>query len=155
MSPGRHSDPTVDPTVNPAAGSGGSAPQSTLRHGAAFLGSGLVALAVDMGMLSLLTRGVGMSAFVARPIGIFTAMVAGWLCHRTFTFVVEGRPTLAEFVRYATVAWSASALNYAIYAGILNFAPTVAPEAALFGSSLITMVFSYFGFRFGVFAKRS
>lgn len=143
MSPGQHSKSTVGP-----------APQSILRHGLAFLGSGLVALAVDMGMLSLLTRALGMSAFVARPIGIFTAMVAAWLCNRTFTFVVAGPPTLAEFSRYATVAWTASALNYAIYAGILHFSPVVAPEAALVGSSLITMVFSYCGFRFGVFAKR-
>ena len=141
---------TDDDAAHPEQG------QGIVRHGAGFIGSGLAALLVDMGVLSLLTRAFGVSAFVARPVGIALAMLVGWLCQRTFTFLVKTPPSLAEFARYAAVASSAAALNYAIYSAILLLAPRVTdtvvpPEAALVLSSLIAMVFSYAGMKFSVF----
>ena len=129
-----------------------------IRHSAGFIGSGVAALLVDMGVLSLLTRAFGVSAFVARPIGIALAMVVGWLCQRTFTFLIKTPLSLAEFARYAAVASGAAALNYAIYSAILLLAPLAAgsvvpPEIALFCSSMIALVFSYAGMKFGVFKK--
>ena len=124
---------------------------SLARQGAGFFVSGLVALAVDVGTTSLLTRGTSMSAFIARPIGIALAMVVAWACHRRLTFVVKTAPTLTEFARYATVAWGAAGVNYAMYVGILLLAPTLAPEIALLLSSVASMIVSYFGMRFGVF----
>jgi putative flippase GtrA len=120
-------------------------------HGMGFLASGLTALAVDMGVLSVLTRVVGVSAFIARPIGIMAAMIAGWLCHRTLTFSVQSAPRLAEFMKYAAVAWGAAAVNYALYAGLLVAIPGLPPEAALCASSAVAMFVSYVGMRFGVF----
>ena len=127
--------------------------QSLARHGAGFLASGLIALAVDAGMTSLLTRAFGVSAFVARPIAIAIAMVVAWACHRRLTFAVKTAPTLDEFGRYAAVAWGAAGVNYAIYAAILLALPAVAPEVALFASSVASMVVSYLGMRFGVFTR--
>ena len=53
------------------------------------------------------------------------------------------------------MAWSAAALNYAIYAAILFSVPALAPELAVAGASSVAMVASYGGMRFGVFTKRS
>ena len=127
--------------------------QSLARHGLGFLISGLIALAVDAGTTSLLTRGLGMSAFISRPLGIALAMVAGWACHRRLTFAVKTDPTLAELGRYAALGWSVAALNYAVYAGLLLAFPALAPEAALSASSIVAMAASYVGMRFGVFTR--
>jgi len=124
-----------------------------LRHGPGFLMSGIIALFVDMGVTSLLTRGVGIPALIARLVAIKTAMVVAWLCHRTLTFKVTTAPTLAEFGRYAAVAWTSAGVNYALYAAILLSAPWMAPEIALVLSSLVAMAVSYVGMRFGVFGR--
>lgn len=138
----------VEPSRSAANGQ-----QSMARHGAGFLASGIIALAVDAGMTSLLTRVFGVPALVARPIAIAMAMVVAWICHRHLTFAVKSAPTLAEFGRYAAVASGAAGVNYAIYAAILLALPAVAPEVALFASSIASMVVSYLGMRFGVFKR--
>jgi len=129
----------------------GTPDPSPARQGAGFLISGLIALAVDMGVTSALTRLAGMSPYLARPVAIFMAMIAGWACHRNLTFAVQAPPSLAEFARYAAVAWGVAALNYAVYAGILALAPGVPPEAALIASSLVAMTASFLGMKRGVF----
>ena len=138
----------MDPTQPVAASE-----QSLARHGSGFLASGMIALAVDTSVTSLLTRALGLSAFVARPIAIAIAMVVAWACHRHLTFAITTAPTLSEFGRYAAVAWAAAGVNYAIYAGILLLLPAIAPELALVASSGISMIVSYAGMRFGVFKK--
>lgn len=127
--------------------------QTLARHGAGFLVSGLIALAVDAGMTSLLTRAFGVPPLLARPVAIAIAMVVAWTCHRHLTFAVKTAPSLGEFGRYAAVAWSAAGVNYVIYAVILLALPFIAPEVALVGSSLVSMVVSYLGMRFGVFTR--
>ena len=124
-----------------------------MRQGAGFLASGLIALGVDMGVTSALTRLAGFSPYLARPLGIALAMVAGWLCHRRLTFAVKDPPSLAEFARYAAVAWGVAALNYVVYAGELAALPALAPEAALVVSSLVAMAASFVGMKLGVFRK--
>ena len=62
-------------------------------------------------------------------------------------------PSWREFGRFAAVAWSANALNYAIYAVILLARPVTLPVVALVISSGIAAVFSYVGFRLGVFRE--
>jgi putative flippase GtrA len=138
-----------------AAEGNGAAPggRHPLRHGLAFLVSGGVAFAVDALVLELLTRGVGVPPIVARLAAIALAMVAGWLMHRTFTFVVEAPPSVAEFLRYAGVAWSAAAINYGVFVLVVLAWPAVAPLAALVISSLAAMLFSYLGMRFAAFRR--
>lgn len=138
------------------AGEGnGAAPggQHPLRHGLAFLVSGGVAFAVDALVLELLTRGAGVPPILARLAAIALAMVAGWLMHRTFTFLVEAPPSFAEFLRYAGVAWSAAAINYGVFVLIVLVWPAVAPLAALVLSSAVAMLFSYLGMRFAAFRR--
>ena len=124
-----------------------------IQHTAGFLASGVIALTVDLGITSILVRGFGISAFVARPPAIGFAIVVAWLCHRRLTFALQTPPTFAEFAKYATVASSAAGINYAIYAALLLIMPTLATEIALFAASICSLGVSYLGMRFGVFSK--
>lgn len=139
-----------------ASGGNGAAPggRHPLRHGLAFLVSGGVAFVVDASVLELLTRAFGVHPIAARLAAIALAMVAGWLMHRTFTFAVEARPSLSEFVRYAGVAWSAAAINYGVFVLVVLAYPNVEPLAALVISSAVAMGFAYLGMRFAAFRGR-
>lgn len=142
----------------PDSGSLSSSKQSpaargVVRHLGGFATSGAIAFTVDATILTLLTRGLGVDPFVARIAAIAAAMVAGWLSHRRLTFDVRTPATAAEFLSYAAVAWTSAALNYLVYAAILVLRPATDPLAALVAASLVAMIFSYLGMRFGVFRK--
>src|SRR5258707_1076848 len=125
--------------------------QHPVRHGLGFLVSGGTAFAVDALVLELLTILLDVHPIAARLVAISLAMVAGWLMHRTFTFAVPTPPTVAEFVRYAGVAWTAAALNYGLFVLILLASPGTEPLVALVVSSAAAMIFAYLGMRFGAF----
>lgn len=127
--------------------------QHPLRHGLAFLLSGGTAFAVDATVLELLTALWGVPAIAARVAAIALAMVAGWLMHRTFTFAVATPPSLAEFVRYAGVAWAAAAVNYAVFVLVLLARPGTHPLVGVVVSSITAMVLAYVGMRFGAFPR--
>jgi len=129
-------------------------PPHPLRQGVGFLVSGGVAFAIDALVLELLMRGLGVSAIFARVVSIALAMVVAWLMHRRLTFAVAAPPSVAEFLRYAGVAWTAAAINYAVFVLIVLVWPGVAPLAALVASSLVAMVFAYLGMRFAAFRYR-
>lgn len=125
----------------------------SLRHWGGFVFSGGTAFLIDAGITLALTRLVGLDRFTARLIGILVAMVAAWLMHRRISFNVSAPPSLREFLRFAAVAWAANALNYAIYALILLAWPAVWTIVALVASTAVATVFSYLGFRLGVFRE--
>lgn len=122
------------------------------RHLLGFLGSGGTAFLVDAGITLLLTQ-AGLSPFIARLIAIAVAMVVAWLMHRRFTFAVSEPPSVRELLKFSAVAWSANALNYGIYAAVLVIWPALWPLAAMVLSTAVAMMFSYAGFRLGVFRK--
>ena len=128
--------------------------RSAVRHGAGFVASGLLATAVDAAMLEVLTRGAGLDPFSARLLAIVAAMVAAFFAHRRLTFAMTTPPTLAEFTRFLAVAWSASAVNYGLYALVLLARPETPPLLALVAATAVSMAVSYIGMRFGVFARR-
>ena len=121
------------------------------RHFAAFVLCGLLAYAVDSGLLALGIWVVGLDARVARFGGIATAMVVSWLCQRRWTFAVSGPPTLREFIRFAGAAWLAAAVNYAVFAAIIFCSPTVWPQIALIAATTVATIVSYLSMRYGVF----
>jgi putative flippase GtrA len=127
--------------------------QHPVRHGLAFLFSGGTAFAVDATVLELLTALWGVPAIAARVAAIALAMVAGWLMHRTFTFAVATPPSVAEFVRYAGVAWSAAAVNYAVFVLLLLARPGTHPLVGVVVSSITAMVLAYVGMRFAAFPR--
>ena len=125
-----------------------------LKHWTGFLASGLIALSVDATILEVGIRLFGLHPLVARLLGISCAMVAGWLAHRTLTFMLRSRPTWREFARYAAVAWTTQAINYGTFASILIVRPTIQPFVALLLASIVATVFAYVGMRYGAFRGR-
>jgi putative flippase GtrA len=134
----------------------GIAPEgmSPMRHGLAFLVSGSIAFCVDAIILKSLIALFAIHPIIARFFAISTAMVAGWLSHRTFTFAVLAAPSFREFLRYAAVAWSAAAINYALFVLIILALPGIEPLFAMVASSIGAMSFSYLGMRFAAFRRR-
>jgi putative flippase GtrA len=128
--------------------------QHPIRHGLGFLVSGGTAFAVDALVLQLLTALLGLHPIAARLVAISLAMVAGWLMHRTLTFAVPTPPSVAEFLRYAGVAWTAAALNYGLFVLIVLARPGTQPLVALVVSSAAAMIFAYLGMRFAAFRRR-
>ena len=122
-----------------------------VRHYGGFVLAGVCALATDTAMLALLTRGAGLSPFVARPFGIAVAMVVSWLINRTITFSSPNRPSFVEFSKFAGVSFTSQVVNYSVFAGLLLAFPKLVPELALFLACFVSMFVSYAGFRFGVF----
>lgn len=127
-------------------GSGGGA-----AHLAGFVFSGLLALAVDAGLLMALTHGAGISPFLARVPSILLSMVAGWLSNRRLTFRVAGPPHLTEFLRYAMASGTGVAVNYAIFSGLLLAWHGLPPLAALVLASGAAAGVSYAGYRWFAF----
>jgi putative flippase GtrA len=127
---------------------------SGLKQGAGFLTSGLLAFAVDAVVLKTLTAWGGLSPLVARVFAIAMAMVVGWMAHRRLTFAVSVPPSVMEFLRYAAVAWTAAAINYAIFAAILLVRPGTEPLIALVIASAVAMGIAYLGMRYGVFRSK-
>ncbi len=121
------------------------------RHVGGFILGGVAALLVDLAILELLTRGAGISPFLARIPAIAVAMVVSWLINRTVTFAVTTPPTLAEFGKFAAVSWVAQAVNYASYATLLLLFPALPPAAAVILGCGPAVAVAYAGFRFGVF----
>lgn len=133
-----------------------SAPRTntrSLRHWGGFVFSGGTAFLIDAAVTTTLVRFAHFDPYSARFIAILIAMVAAWLMHRRITFDVAGPPTMQEFLRFAAVAWIANALNYGIYVVLLLVWRELLPLAALVASTAVATVFSYLGFRLGVFRE--
>lgn len=125
-----------------------------VRHGPGFVACGTLAFAVDAVVLHMLTAGMGLDPISARAFAISVAMVVGWLTHRRFTFDVKGPLSIREFFSFAAVAWTSAALNYVVYTALLAIDPDLAPLVALVIASMIAMLFSYIGMRYGVFTAK-
>ena len=126
----------------------------TISHGGGFLASGTLAFATDAGILFILTRGLGLDPFSARIIAIACAMIVGYFAHRRLTFRSLEPASPGEFLKFAGVAAGAISINYGCYAALLFFRRGTDPLAALVVASLIAMIASYAGLRFGVFTRR-
>jgi putative flippase GtrA len=123
------------------------------RHWAGFFVSGLVAFSTDVAISKALFGYAGVPLWLARAFGVGLSMVAGWLCHRRLTFAVAASPSLAEFLRYAGMAWAAAALNYGVFLVIMWARPALEPAIAIFLASVVAMAASYLGMRFAVFRR--
>ena len=124
-----------------------------LRHFGGFVLAGGTAFVTDVSVLHVLDTWVGLSPFLARVPSIMVAMVVSFLINRTITFAVPGRPRADEFLRFAAVGWMSSALNYAVYAGVLVLRPGTWPGAATVIATAVAMITSYLGMRVAVFRK--
>jgi len=126
-------------------------PVSPARHWGGFVLAGLTALGVDAGLLQLLTKGLGLNPFAARPFGICCAMVVSWAINRYVTFAVAAAPSWAEFAKFAAASFAAQIVNYLVFAAILLAYPAASPTLAIVIASAVAMFAAYAGFRFGAF----
>ncbi|MDE3078498.1 MAG: GtrA family protein [Paracoccaceae bacterium] len=124
---------------------------SGLAHWLGFLVSGGTAFVTDAGVLKLLLWLTPMSPLVCRLFSIATAMVVGWQMQRRFTFGLKTPGTIREFLQFASVAWTSSAVNYGLFAGLLMVLPGRPVFLSMFLSSGLAMVVSYLGYRLYVF----
>ncbi len=127
--------------------------QSRVRHIGGFLVSGSLAFIADVGISKACNVVLGWPWPISRLLGIAGAMFVAWLAHRTLTFAVKTPPTRAEFTRYVGLASSTAVLNYVIFLVVLWFLPSLDGSVAIGISSLVAMVYSYAGMRFGVFTR--
>ncbi len=121
------------------------------RHGAGFLISGTIAFCIDAIVLQLLTSLLGLDPIVARLGSISVAMIAAWLSHRRLTFALSTPPTLAEFLRYAGVAWFSAAVNYAVFVVLMLMWEDLHPVLGVAIAAIVAMFVSYVGMRFAAF----
>lgn len=133
---------------------GGTPLHHKASHWAGFAVSGALAFTTDVVVLALLNRGLGLDPFLARFIAIWCAMVVAWQSHRRLTFAVSHASTFKEFANYAAVAWVSSGVNYSLYSIILLVRRETDPLLALLAATVVSMVVSYAGMRFGVFTSR-
>jgi putative flippase GtrA len=138
-------------TSDPADGQ----PMTGARHWGGFLLAGTAAYLVDSAVLMLLSHGLGLPVLVARLVAISVAMVVSWLINRRITFAAVEGASLHEFARFAAVSWTAAALNYVIFAGLIVFLPGLHPVLAIAIASLFAMALSYAGMRFRVFNRHA
>lgn len=124
-----------------------------LRHIAGFVISGGIAFAVDVVVLEIAIRLLGLGPFTGRILAIAVATVAGWLAHRRLTFNVPSRPSLGELGRYVGSATVAAILNFTLYAAALLAIPGMHRLAALVLATGTTMFFSYISMKFAVFRR--
>jgi putative flippase GtrA len=128
-------------------------PQSRLAHLIGFGISGGLAFLVDVAVTKALIGYVGAPAAVSRVIAIAVAMVVAWACHRRLTFALRSTPTIAEFLRYASMGWSAAALNYSVFIAALWLLPGLDEAIAIAIASAIAMAYSYVAMRMAVFKR--
>jgi putative flippase GtrA len=129
-------------------------PRSGLKQLVGFVVSGSLAFVVDVAVTKLVQTFAGLPWGISRIIAIGFAMVVAWLSHRTFTFAVQARPTLTEFIKYAGVGASGAALNYVVFLILIWLLPDWDKALAIGAASIIAMAYTYLGLRFGVFTKR-
>jgi putative flippase GtrA len=127
---------------------------AALRHIAGFLISGTLAFLTDVGVTKLVGALTAWPWGICRLIAMPPSMLVAWACHRRLTFAVQVPPSLLEFTRYVTMAWSAALLNYLLFLGVLWLRTGTDPAVAIGVSSLVAMAYSYLAMRFGVFTKR-
>jgi putative flippase GtrA len=130
---------------------------SRVRHFGGFVLAGLSAMAVDAGILELLTRLFGLNPFAARVISILAAMVVSWAINRWIAFAVDAPPSWREFARFAGASAVSILVNYLVFAAILSVFPGTRayPSVAIVPASMVSMFVSYAGFRFGAFRSLS
>lgn len=125
----------------------------------AFAAIGSLGFCIDAGVTVLIATGFGVSPLLARIPAVVVATIATFLLNRTFTFAARGF-WLKEFGRYAVVAASGLAVNFAVYATVLTtivrlgfgLAPLFIAFAVACGAG-VAMFLTFLGFRF--FAFRS
>lgn len=109
-----------------------------------FLIVGGLGFFIDAG-LTLGLISVGLLPLLARPPAILAAMAFTWLANRKLTFRMQSAKSMAEALRYGTVALLVALLNYLIYYGLTL--QDVTPFIAIVIATAMATFISYFGYK--------
>lgn len=105
-----------------------------LKSGAAFarfvLVGGLCFVA-GMALVVALTDGLGWHYLVSTATAMVAANVLGWLLNRSWTYALQRRHTLAEFIRYAIVNGAGMGVSLALVALLVRLGLHYLPACAL------------------------
>jgi putative flippase GtrA len=121
---------------------------------ARFLAVGLVGLAVDASLFSILYAH-GAAAPIARAISLICATVVTWALNRVVTFEPSGREALHEALRYGIVALLAQGFNYASFLTLLHVTGATHPLRTLVATAVVTAGFSFTGQSLFAFRRRA
>jgi putative flippase GtrA len=113
-----------------------------------FVVVGVIGFIVDGGGTWLLVH-LGVPPVAARVGPLLSAIVVTWLLNRRLTFKIERPKSRAELVRYATVALSSAAMNFALYSALVLLG--VYPILAVAVATLVLLLYSFFAYRRMVF----
>ena len=134
------------------------APAEFLR----FLVAGAVGFAVDSSLALAFVHSLGWLPLPARLASVSTGLVATWLINRHWTFraAAQDKPARgigAEFLGYAAVQATGTAVNFVVYAAIVSLigqAPLQLMVAIAAGSAT-GLGLNYFGARKFVFGPKA
>lgn len=121
-----------------------------------FAVAGVLGFAVNAGALKALVL-AGLDPRLAQAPAILVALTSTWLVNRSRTFGDRaGRPTLAEFLRYAMASALSASVNYAVFCLLVSLGGPFAamPVATLVPATLASMTVSFVVYSRLVFSAR-
>lgn len=122
----------------------------------AFGAVGTVGFAVDAGVLTALSRGVGVDIYLSRLASFAAAVLVTWLLNRSLVFKARhvGSPQMRrELGRYFLIQTGGAFVNLAAFAALVwHFPPLLAvPVVPLAAGAVLGLVFNFSGSRLWVF----
>lgn len=119
---------------------------------------------IDIGGTYLLPWLLDMSVYVARVISLGSAILAGYLLNRYFTFMRDQRGGFyRQMAGHVGVHVTGGLINYALFSGVMLLAAILDPNSgdrlllpllAIFIGGLVGMLFNYLASRHLVFTRR-
>jgi len=109
-----------------------------------FLGVGGLGLITDLAVFTAVVD-QGAHPLVARLVSLALATLITWRLNRALTFDRSGRRVSDEAMRYATVAASAQAVSYAVFAVLVLSVPATVPQLAVLMGAGCGALVSYAG----------
>jgi putative flippase GtrA len=119
-----------------------------------FLGAGGLGLITDLAVFTLIIAQAP-HPLLARHVSLAIATLVTWRLNRALTFDRSGRRTGDEALRYATVAASAQAVSYAVFAALVVTALDALPQLAVIAGAACGALVSYSGQALFAFRPRT
>ena len=119
-----------------------------------FLGVGALGLITDLAIFTFVIAH-GVAPLVARLISLALATLVTWRLNRALTFDQSGRRASDEALRYATVAASAQAVSYAVFAFLVVTIFAARPQLAVLIGAAAGAFVSYNGQALFAFRARA
>jgi putative flippase GtrA len=118
--------------------------------------AGIAGFAVDAGVVTVMTTH-GLDPRPARLFSFLLAIVTTWLINRRHAFGDRvGKPSLAEFLRYASASSLAALINLGVFMGLVSAQTYFAaqPMLAVAIATACSMSFNYWSYLKLVFPGR-